>query len=353
MRVALTASLVAPIREAEANGPHAVIVDLARGLEARGHSVAIYAAAGSRVRGIRVVEVPVDPMAAEAAVKADKTPSAAALDALDRGFERLFATLGERGADVISQHAFDAAPFRLARGMRVVHTLHLPPVDQAVVDAARNGSAALVTVSRAAARAWRDAGVSNVDVIRNGVPDLGAGTRDEPPFALIAGRVSPEKGTHIAIRAAREAGLPFRVVGDIYDRDYFARDVAPLLPGTATVRPVTRAKLSELMARAAVTLMPIRWEETFGLVAAEAHMCGCPVVAFRRGAMSEVVKNGVTGFLIEPDDESAFAAAIAPGTRLDRATIRATAQSTLGLDRMIDDYERLLMSVAAGEAPVG
>jgi glycosyltransferase involved in cell wall biosynthesis len=348
MRVALTASLVAPILPAEANGPHSVIVDLARGLQGRGHDVAIYAAAGSVVRGVPLVEIDVESVAAQAALRADGVVNGVAREALRRGFEQQFAAIRDRGADIVSQHAFDAPPFELTRGMRVVHTLHLPPVDPDVVRAARYTTQPIVTVSRAAARAWLGAGVHGLTVIRNGVPQPARIAQPEPngpPFALIAGRVSPEKGTHIAIRAARAAGLPSRVVGDIYDRDYFEREVAPLLASGEEIHPVARQEVAGLMAEAAQTLMPVRWEETFGLVAAEAQMNGCPVVGFRRGALPEIVTDGIGGFLVEPDDEEALGAAIAPAMTLDRNAIAASARRTLGIEPMIDAYENLFVDV--------
>jgi glycosyltransferase involved in cell wall biosynthesis len=343
MRVALTASLVSPIREAAANGPHSVIVDLARGLAGRGHEVTIYAAAGSCVPGAEVVEIAVEPLAAAAAIRADGTKDPAAQAALRRGFEGMFEELRRHGTDVVSQHAFDAPPFEIVRGLPVIHTLHLPPMDVDVVAAAGTSRDCLVTVSEAAARLWRAAGVASLDVIRNGVPEAAVGTPDREPFALVAGRVSPEKGTDAAIRVARAAGLPVRVVGDIYDRDYYEREVAPLLPVGDKIRPLPRAQLSELMGHAAVTIMPIAWEEAFGLVAAEAQMTGCPVVGYRRGALPEVVVDGVTGYLVEPDDEAALSRAVAAARELDRAAIASDARARLGLEPMVDAYEALLL----------
>ena len=107
-----------------------------------------------------------------------------------------------------------------------------------------------------------------------------------------------------------------------------------------------RARLRHLMARAAVTIMPVRWEETFGLVAAEAQMAGCPVVAYRRGALPEVIVDGVTGVLVEPDDEDGLVAAIERARQLDRDQIAASARARLGVEPMISAYDALLTSVA-------
>jgi glycosyltransferase involved in cell wall biosynthesis len=348
MRVALVASLVSPIVEAEANGPHSVIRDLAHGLSARDHAVAIFAASGSVVPGFEVVQIPVDPIVRRAALRAGGTVDDTAREALRRGFERLFEEVRARRPDVVSQHAFDAPAFELAATLPAVHTLHLPPIDRDVVRAARGCGQPLVAVSEASSRDWRAAGVAQPTVIRNGVSEVAFVPRQPEAFALIAGRVSPEKGTDVAIVAARQAGLTPCVVGDIYDREYFDECVAPLLSPGEDVRSVPRAELLALMSRVAVTVMPVRWEETFGLVAAEAQMAGCPVVGYRRGALPEIVVDGVTGFLVAPDDAAALPAAIAAARELDRGQIVSSARARLGIGPMIDGYERVLTSAAEG-----
>ena len=127
-------------------------------------------------------------------------------------------------------------------------------------------------------------------VVRDGGPD-GSGADDpgvdDPvaPIALIAGRIAPEKGTDTAIRVARRAGLGVCVVGDAYDVTYHATAVEPLLAPREWLGRLPRDGLRALMARSAVLLLPVRWDEPFGLVAAEAQMAGCPVVAYRRGGL--------------------------------------------------------------------
>jgi glycosyltransferase involved in cell wall biosynthesis len=350
MRIALVSSLVSPMRRAGANGPHAVIRDLARGLAARGHAITTYAAAGSDVEGIEVREIPVEPVAQGAQFGTE--PSRDATEALNRAFAHLFDELRRDPPDVISQHAFDAAAIELADGLPVLHTLHLPPIVPEVLAAARATRAPLATVSDAARATWRVAGVNGLAVLRNGVPDAEPLGGAIVPVALIAGRISPEKGTAVAIRTARRAGLAVLVVGDIYDANYFASDVEPLLRPGEWIGPVARRELSELMARCAVLLMPVRWDEPFGLVAAEAQMAGCPVVAYRRGALPEVVPDRIGGWLVEPDDTDGLVIAVHRARGLDRAAIRSRAVRDLGLRQMVDAYERALLEIAANEPRV-
>ena len=346
MRIALVASLVSPIRPAEANGPHAVIIDLARGLGARGHHVKVYAATGSAAAGVDVVEIPVEACARDAALHADRLPDHRATAAVVRGFARLFERVRTDAPDVISQHAFDVAALELSEGLPVLHTLHLPPMVDEVVAAAKATRSPLATVSSAARDAWREAGIPGLSILRNGVPDRDPARGSIVPVALIAGRISPEKGTHTAIEVARRSGLAVMVAGDVYDRGYFSEAVEPRLRPGEWIGPVSREELFGLMGRCAVVLMPVRWDEAFGLVAAEAQMAGCPVVAYRRGALPEVVPHGLGGWLVEPEDEDGLVPAVYMARGLDRSSIRRRAQRELGVDRMVAAYEMALAAVA-------
>ncbi len=182
-------------------------------------------------------------------------------------------------------------------------------------------------------------------MIRNEVPDFHVWSNEPSRVALIAGRISPEKGTATAIRVARRAGMTPLAVGDAYHREYFEREVVPVLGDGEFVGPVPRRRLSGLMASSAVLLMPIEWEEPFGLVAAEAQMAGCPVVGYRRGALPELVADEIGGYLVDSGDEDALVSAVARSRKLDRWTIRERAQRHLGVESMVDGYEANLASV--------
>jgi glycosyltransferase involved in cell wall biosynthesis len=169
------------------------------------------------------------------------------------------------------------------------------------------------------------------------VPDWQPEPGPVRPVALIAGRISPEKGIEDGVAAARLAGLEPLAVGGDYDPAYRAR-----LAGVEIRPPLPRRELWRLMAECAVTLMPVKWEEPFGLVAAEAQVAGCPVAAYARGALPEVVGEGAGGFLAQPDDVEDLARAIRSCLELDRASVRAQARDRLLLDRSLDAYEEAL-----------
>ncbi|HEX6519495.1 MAG TPA: glycosyltransferase, partial [Streptosporangiaceae bacterium] len=328
MKIAIMAPLVTAIREPQLGGSQAFVSDLTRGLADRGHEVHVYAASGSEIPGVEVIDTGVDPQSLAATLYRASGPSAAepaagsaasAASAAEAAFATAYTAMRKSQYDVIHNHAFDAPAVRLAAalGAPVVHTLHLPPdeaVSAALRDAARSSgrSPAVATVSHFQARAWRQ--VVPVDAVLPPYPSTRVIPWSGKPGqgALFAGRLSPEKGAAQAIDIARAAGLPIDVYGDVYDAEYNREQIDPrrTWPGVAVHQGVPRASLWELMARAAVVLCPARWDEPFGLAAAEAQACGTPVVAFRRGGLSEVIVDGVTGFLVPPDDLQAAVAAV-------------------------------------------
>lgn len=338
----MVASPVTPLRPAQPGGAQAVLCDLAAGFTHRGHDVVLYCSEGSEVDGVKVVMVP-RPRDAEAALVMPLGPPAPPAPGVEEAIAAMFRAVASLNPDAVSQHAFDAAAFEASRGLPVLHTLHLPPIVPAVVRAAANTSSdRLATVSHSCLLGWRSAGIEVGRLIPNGVPDVDVASSDPARVALVAGRISPEKGIDHALAAARIAGLPVRVAGALYDPGY---DVD--LDGADRLGELTRIDLRRVMAESAVTVCAVRWEEPFGLVAAEAQMAGCPVAAYRRGAMPEVVEEGVTGFLAEPDDIEALAAAIDACGGLDRDRVRASARRRLGLDGMLDAYEKALREIAS------
>jgi glycosyltransferase involved in cell wall biosynthesis len=258
-----------------------------------------------------------------------------------RAFELLFKELRRRGADVVSQHAFDAEAIEMSDGLPVLHTLHMPPISNRVLAEVLKSRGIFATVSESCRRMWVTAGAGQVLVIRNGVPIF---TVEAVPIrrdALLAGRLSPEKGFEDGIAAARAIGLRPVVVGVPYDRSY-QLDLSPAV----VLPPQPRSQLWQLMAGASVTLLPVHWDEPFGMVGAEAQMAGCPVAGYSRGGLVEIVEPGVSGFLAEPDDVKGLAAAALAATKLDRVAVRASAMNRLGLDASLDAYEAALAAVA-------
>ena len=364
MKVALVAPLIAPIREPQRGGSQVFVSDLARGLVDRGHEVDLYAASGSVLPGVRTIDTAVDHRALEATLYRHSGTIARGLGVAEEAFAGVYRAVRDAGYDVVHNHAFDAPAIALATALRapVLHTLHLPP-EAEVVAALRQTAAdsqppAVACVSEHHASAWRP--LVRVDAILPPLvptsaihfsPAAGSG-------AVFAGRFSPEKGAAEAIEIARAAGVRIELFGDSYDDDYTRRRIEPRRaePGVIVRASVSRMALWQVMARAAVVLCPASWDEPFGMVAAEAQACGTPVVAFRRGALAEVVVDRVTGFLIPPGDVQAAADAVSRAAGLSRLRCREHAESRLDISWALDAHERLyerLASARAGAAAGG
>lgn len=364
MKIALLAPLVSAIREPQRGGSQAFVSDLARGLAGRGHDVHVYAASGSQIPGVEVIDTGVDPRSLASTLYRAFGPHAgepqeaagAAARTAEAAFATAYAAIQAAGYEVIHNHAFDAPAVRRATALQapVVHTLHLPP-DRAVSAALRQAASgsrppAVAVVSKFQASAWRE--VVPVDAVLPSYPPVGAmaWSRDAGRGALFAGRLSPEKGAAEAIDIARAADLPIDVYGDVYDPGYSREQVDPRRnwPGVSVHPGVPRAALWEAMARAAVVVCPSRWNEPFGLAAAEAQACGTPVVAYRRGGLSEVIMDGVTGCLVPPDDILAAAEAVSKAAGISRQACREHAADHLDLELSLDAHERLYRRVAGG-----
>jgi glycosyltransferase involved in cell wall biosynthesis len=357
MRIALIAPLVAAIREPQRGGSQAFVADLARGLLGRGHEVHLYAAAGSEVPGVEVIDAGVDPKALSATLYRPSGAVAAADAAVD-AFAAVYSALREDRYDVIHNHAFDAPAITLAADLPapVVHTVHLPP-DEAVAAALREATDSdhpptVAGVSEFQASAWRPI----VPVAAILPPLVPTGLIEWSPEggegAVFAGRLSPEKGGAESIEIARAAGVRIDLYGDSYDSDYERDRIDPQRadPDVSVHRAVPRPALWAAMARAAVVLCPAMWDEPFGMLAAEAQACGTPVVAFKRGALGEVVVDGSTGFLVAPGDIEAAADAVGRATGLSRADCRAHAERSLDLELSLKAHEQLYKRVV-GAAP--
>jgi glycosyltransferase involved in cell wall biosynthesis len=188
-------------------------------------------------------------------------------------------------------------------------------------------------------------------VIHNAVPiDRYAWTTSVPADAplVFLGRVEHIKGPHVAIDVARRAGRRLVIAGTVADehRDYFEAHVRPAIrDGQVTyVGPVDDQAKSDLLGQASALLMPVLWDEPFGIVMAEALACGTPVVGLDRGAVAEVVEDGHTGMVCGTEDE--MVTAVTQIARIDRAACRLAAERRFSAPVLVDAYESLYEELA-------
>jgi glycosyltransferase involved in cell wall biosynthesis len=249
--------------------------------------------------------------------------------------------------DVIHYQA-EYAPIALAfakiSSTPVLATVHHAPTPAEVALWARAPDAPFIAISEVQRRLL--AGLDVLGTIHHAVDTEAfapAGAPDD--YLLFLGRFTEGKGVLQAIEVARRAGL--RLVLAAAENDYYAEVVAPLVDGTR-VTYAGEAGLAEkvaLLGGARALLYPVQASEPFGLVMAEALACGTPVAALRRGAVHEIVEDGVTGGVFDSVDD--LAEGLVGVMALDRAKVRERAVERFGPDRMVRAHEEIYARLAA------
>jgi len=353
LRIAVLAHVRHPVRPPFAGGMEAHTWHLVRGLAERGHDVTLFAS-GDSDAGVPLFAT------VDAHYERDLPwhlhRGSEVLDTLQRvAFERAMRHLASDGFDVIHNNTLHPLPIRMAAeaGLAMLTSLHVPPFEvlhEAVRGTVSPGLHYTVTSRRQHAVWWGDTGTAASHVVHNGIDPREWPYREYGDGSAIwAGRIDPNKGTHLAAQAARLAGVPLTIVGPMEDRHYFDQHVAPLLDERVRHAGHLRGpELAERFGRASVLLFTPLWEEPFGLVAIEAMACGLPVAAIDNGAVREIV--GDAGAYAGRDDAASLAGAMDRALRVPRTRARDRVERLFGRERMLDGYERLYPVCMAGAA---
>jgi glycosyltransferase involved in cell wall biosynthesis len=191
--------------------------------------------------------------------------------------------------------------------------------------------------------------VNWVGNVYHGLPgDLHAPSRKPDDYVAFLGRISPEKRPDRAIRIAVRAGRKLKIAAKIdkVDREYFDSQIKPLLkqPGVEFVGEISEAEKSEFLGNALAYLFPIDWPEPFGLTMIEAMACGTPTIAFNCGSVPEVLEDGVTGYIVETEEQAVLA--LDRIEQLKRETCRRVFERRFSASRMAEDYLAIYRTLA-------
>jgi glycosyltransferase involved in cell wall biosynthesis len=334
---------LAPVRPDTSGGAEQVLGMLDAALTHAGHRSIVIAAQGSRVAGALVATtIPEKPFRGETIVEARERHRAIICEVLERV-----------RADVVHMHGQDFQAYLPPPGVPVLVTLHVPREWYGPVEITRPGTF-LNCVSEAQRRTW-PGGFPMLAPIENGVDaDHFATHVRRREFALALGRISPEKGTHLAVRAAELAGVQLVIAGKVYRYEeherYFREQVVPRLRGSSArlIGPVGFERKRRLLTAARCVVLPSQAAETSSLVAMEALACGTPVIAYPAGALADIVEHGKTGYLVASAGEMAIA--IRAADRIDPAACRAAARERFPAARTIDAYFRVYSELARAPA---
>ena len=337
MRIAQVAPLIESVPPKLYGGTERVVFNLVEELIRQGHEVTLFASGDSRTSA-RLD--PITPRALRLAGCQDSVSPHVLM------IERVMSRADE--FDVIHFHI---APlhFPLARRCLTPHvtTLH-GRLDLAELQPlfAEYSDIPCVSISNAQRVPLPQA--NWVGTVAHGLPLRLLSFQPEPgSYLAFLGRISPEKRVDRAIAIARACQQPLRIAAkvDPADERYFQREIRPLLddPLVEFIGEICDEQKSEFLRNARALLFPIDWPEPFGLVMIEAMACGTPVIAFRGGSVSEVIDDGVTGFIVASVEEAI--AAVRRIETVDRRTCRAVFERRFSVARMARDYVELYRRV--------
>ncbi len=337
MRIAMISTCAVSVPPRAYGGTELVTSELAKMLTRLGHDVTVYATGDSRPSGdLRFrFDRPIWPPDEAAELR---HAAFAWRDIARRALS------GVAPFDVVHTHQAPAIAFAPLQTVPTVYTLHHARDERLVALYLDVPEVTLVGISRRQVELVPELAVRHV--VHHGLDaSLYAPGRGRGGYCAFLGRLSAEKGPHVALDVARAAGVPLRIGGEPHppDRDYFEHEVAVRLERAGSsaswLGNLALAPKVELLRGARALLFPIAWEEPFGLAMIEAMLVGTPVLAFGHGSVGEVIDEGVTGFVVH--DAQAMAERLTRLEGFDRARCRARAIERWTSLRMARDYLRV------------
>lgn len=339
MTVLSVAYPFAAVEPASVGGAEQVLATVEAGLVAAGVRSVVVAQEGSRVAGkLLATPRPEGVLTEEARAEVEAAHQA-----------NVDHALGSFAVNLVHMHGIDFHRYRIPANVPVLVTLHLPPAwyPEAIWTLPPNFH--LQCVSEAQRAACPAEVRERLRLVENGVALPAESTERKRGFALLLARICPEKNLHVALDAARLAGVAVLLAGRVFPYPehmrYFDEEIRPRLGGRVRlIGPVGGMAKQRLLAAARCVLLPTLAPETSSLVAMEALAAGTPVVAFPSGALSEIVEEGRTGFLVR--DTWSMAAAIGCVGAIAPEECRAVARERFSAGRMVREYLQLYAKLA-------
>jgi glycosyltransferase involved in cell wall biosynthesis len=341
-RIGLIAPPFIEIPPRRYGGTELFIANLASELDARGEDVTVYGNGESRLpcrlkwRYARAEWPLDDPMRSQ--LKNEDHTAWAIHDAA-------------ASADIVHLNDIVGVPFTRFVDLPTVLTVHHPHVPALSEQYMKYPDIHYVMIAGWLAK--REA-MPNMHVVHHGIPVASytfSAAKDD--YVAFLGRMAPCKAPHLAIEAARLAGVRLKLAGEIQPTylDYWEGCVRPLIDGRQIeyIGEADRATKNQLLSRARALLFPIQWEEPFGLVMIEAMACGTPVLALPGGSVQEIVKDGVNGWICR--DVEDMAARIA-SLDFSPAICRQIAATHFSVERMAEEYLRIYDEITTGTTAI-
>lgn len=371
IKIALLAGLKRPITPDTTVSRNRIIADLAMGLARKGHDVTIFGTADSNLPGVKFISV------IETGLNFYKltenpfyTDTAYITHSICEFIKK------QDQFDIFHNHMYPEFLPLLALSsinVSVVTTIHGQITDElrmALLDT--QGNSRLVCISESARKRFN----AQAELVYNGIDTSFYTPIDNPKkdYVLFIGRMAKgkkdgkfidPKGVVSAIKASQESGEHLKIVGNVEDKKFYEELVVPnlsekieLIGGVSSEQNLTREQVRNLHRDAKAFLFPINWEEPFGLVMTEAMSCGAPVIAYNRGSVSELVRDGVTGFVVEPEESQGdskwiikkkgiegLIEALKRVGEIDRGVCRKHVEENFSVEKMVEGYENIYKEI--------
>lgn len=338
-KITILASNLYPIPPRATAAAELIVSQITEGLVRRGFPVTLYAAGDAKTKA-RLVSVTKrasirDPKIGMANHKAYEFIQAS----------HAYADAKRWGAKVMLSHVpMVSAHFAAFAKFPTVALLHSPPTFTDSTVMASAPAQKYISISNNQRKLAK--GAKFIATIYHGVDTKAL--RFQPnagTYLAFLGRIRDYKGVAEAIATAQTLRLPLKIAGPIGDAAYFAKYVKPALNKQIQyLGEITHTQKSKFLGNALATLFPIGWEEPFGLVIPESLACGTPVIAFKRGSVPELLQDGKTGYIVKTVPQ--MITAVRKIKNIKRLACRKEAEKRFSLDRMVDDYARLLTRLA-------
>jgi len=346
MKIAQVAPLIECVPPRLYGGTERIVSYLTEELVTLGHDVTLFAS-GDSITGAELVPCCIRALRLDPAVR-DVNPHVMLMTDMVRERAEEF--------DVLHFH-IDLFHFPLFRSLaaRTLTTLHgRQDLEDLQPFYSRFGAMPLVSISNNQRKPLPHANF--VKTIYHGIPaDLHRPSFEPGSYVAFLGRISPEKRPDRAIRIARAAGMTLKIAAkvDKVDEDYFRHEILPLIdsPGIEFIGEINEREKTKFLGEAAALLFPVDWPEPFGLVMIEAMACGTPVLAFRCGSIPEVIDDGITGTLVDSEEEAITT--LPEILTYDRHAVRQRFEERFTSSRMAKDYVSTYRNLLRGRTANG
>lgn len=356
MRVLLVSTLKRKVSPETTASRSRVIFQIGQELVKKGHTVDLLGTKDSHIPGVGILSVIEKAFIELPPFENSFYVETSYLVALEKKIEEL-----AKNYDVVHSHTYPEF-FNLYATERIstpmVTTLHAQPTPEYDHVLSLFPHANLVSISKAHKSLFKKTKINWT--VYNGIDTkLFSFEENKDDYLLWLGRLGraknkdgtffDAKGARWAIALAEATGSRLLLSGNVEDREFYEKDVLPHLNdkiqwvgGISSEQPLAREEVIKLMQKAKAFLMPINWEEPFGLVIAEAMACGTPVIAFDRGAVSELIIDGKTGFVISPDEGvEGLKKALSKLNQITPQNCREHVEQNFTVEKMGEAYEKI------------